>query len=209
MGGIGIQGPQEHIGIFKLSAGEDGPTQFAQAAGKLLTTISSGIAGASFRPVTSADGYEWVFKIQFKSVEDVETFYGMVEDLDVAGELVETSMMVDVAGIRGGIKPGTGEVLALFTIPKDMRDAMDEIEGRVEDASPLGMTKTSIRPIHEAEALFGGYPSLQPGYTHALMVNFDTGANLQAFLDSGAMASAMAVVPEGTEPKATYVSYVF
>jgi hypothetical protein len=209
MGGIGVQGPQEHVGLFKLCSGENAPTQFGQGAGKLLTTIASGIAGASFRPVTSADGYEWVFKIQFKSVEDVETFYGMIEDLDVAGDLIESSIMVDVAGIRGGIKPGTGEILALFNIPESMRDAMDEIEGRVEDASPPGMTKISIRPIHEADALFSGYPSLQPGYTHALMVDFDTEANLQTFLESGVLASSMAVIPEGTEPKGLYVSYVF
>ena len=149
-----------------------------------------------------------MFKIQFKSVEDAETYYGMVEDLK-ADELVEASVMLDVAGIRGGIKPGTGELLALFSIPEGMRDAADEIEGRVEDASPPGMTKSSIRRIHQAEALFSGYPSLQPGFTHALMVNFDTAVNLQAFLESGVMANVLAVIPEGTEPKAVSVSYVF
>jgi hypothetical protein len=82
MGGIGIQGPQEHCAFFKLNPNTpDCPAEMAKRIGKLLSTIQQGLLGASFRPLVAGD-FEWILKIQFKSVEDVETYYGLIEVSD-------------------------------------------------------------------------------------------------------------------------------
>jgi hypothetical protein len=67
MGGMGVMGPQEHIGFFKLNADvPDCAAAFAKRAGGLLSSIQHGLYGASFRPlVSSVGGYEWVFKVSF------------------------------------------------------------------------------------------------------------------------------------------------
>lgn len=64
IGGAGIQGAIEHIGFFKLNPAITNSSQvFAQKAGSVLSTIQSGIAGASFRPLITGSPYEWVFKV--------------------------------------------------------------------------------------------------------------------------------------------------
>jgi|MDTG01.4.fsa_nt_gb hypothetical protein len=68
MGGLGLQGPQEHCGFFKLNNndGDDVAKSFALRAGTLLKSVSTGILGASFRPLRSSNGeFEWVFKVRF------------------------------------------------------------------------------------------------------------------------------------------------
>ena len=213
MGGVGIQGPQEHLSFFKLNPGvEDCPAVFAKRAGNVLSTVSNGIYGASFRPASS-DGYDWVFKVQFKSVEDLEVYYGLLEDLVQganAEELVSQSMLVDLPGLRGSVKAGSGELVALFVKPSGVEDVEEIVQEGVEDVHPPGLVKVSVRPVHEAESLFSGYESMQPGFTHALMANFDSADNLAAFTASGAMQAALGkVIPAGVEPAPAVISYVF
>lgn len=212
MGGLGVQGPQEHLALFKLNpAIEDASAQIAKRAGSLLSTIQEGVMGASFRPVISGDGFDWVFKVWFKSVEDAESYYGLVDDVIQganADGLVAESLMLDMAGLRGSVKAGSGEFLALLQKPDGGN--LDPITESLEDSPPTGMTKHSLRNIHSNEALFSGYLSLQPGYTDALLVNFDTAENLSAFVASGSLqASISKTIPEGGELSPVLVSYVF
>ena len=104
MGGFGVQGPQEHCAFFKLNADvDDCASKFAKRAGSVLSTIQSGIAGASFRPLTSSrQEFDWVFKIQFKNTADVANYYGLIEDAvsGAAEELVTDSLMVDSSGLN-------------------------------------------------------------------------------------------------------------
>ena len=46
----------------------------------------------------------------------MEVFYDGVEDMVGVGaqELVSTSLMIDLPGLRGSVKGGTSELLALF-----------------------------------------------------------------------------------------------
>ena len=205
-------GPQEHCLFVKLNPGvENCPALFAQRAGSTLTSIQSGICGASFRPLVSVGAFDWVFKVQFKGVEDLEVYYGLLEDLVEganAEDLISASLIVDLPGLRGSIKAGVGELLALFKVPPGA-DASD-ISDDVDELAPVGMTTTCIRRIHESESLFSGYESMQPGYTHALLVNFSTAEELAAFNAGGALQGFYSrVVPADSDPATQVFSYVF
>jgi hypothetical protein len=212
MGGMGIQGPQEHIALFKLNpAVEDASEQIAKKAGSILSTVQAGVMGASLRPIISGEGFDWVFKVWFKSVEDEESYYGLVEDLVLganAEELVLDSMMVDLAGLRGSIKAGSGELIVM--LQKTDGANLETLSEDIEDIAPLGLTKQSLRPIHANEALFSGYVSMQPGFTDALLLNFDTAENLGAFLSSSALSGVITKnVPVGDGLPPVVAAYVF
>ena len=56
-------------------------------------------------------------QVMFKSVEDAEVYYGLVEDMVQganAEELVLESQLVDCSGFRGSLKAGIGECVLLF-----------------------------------------------------------------------------------------------
>jgi hypothetical protein len=68
--------------------------------------------------------------------------------------LVTSSIMIDLGGLRGSLKAGLGEVVALLTLP--LETDPERVLEVVEITSPAGMTKSSIREIHKADALYAG-----------------------------------------------------
>lgn len=207
MGGAGIMGAIEHVALFKLNPeAPDAAAAMAKRAGGVLQTIQTGIYGASFRPASSTGCcFDWVLKVQLKSTDDVELYYSLIEDIFIASNadsLVEDSLLIDLSGLRGSVKAGTGEVVVLF---KDA-SAGEAVHDAVEEAAPKGLTKSSVRAVHQEDSLYAGYSGID-SLSHAVMFNFDSKISLDAFIASGVLQSALqTAVPEG---EASVVSYVF
>ena len=128
--------------------------------------------------------------MHFKSPEDVEVFYDGVEDMVGVGaqELVSTSLMIDLPGLRGSVKGGTSELLALFKASGSEAGApIESMLDMLEEAAPKGMTSCSMRVPHADAALYDSYKALQPGYTHALVATFEDAARLDIFVESGTL----------------------
>ncbi len=112
-----------------------------------------------------------------------------------AGDLVESSMLLDLPGLRGTAKEGKAECLALFKEGTGSAGGagLEKLLDALESAAPAGMAACSLRAPHAEGALFASYPSgMQPGYTHALCVDFTNAASLDAFVGSGALAAMYA-----------------
>lgn len=146
-------------------------------------------------------------------------FYDGVEDM-VGGhvgaeELVASSLFVDLPGLRGGVKQGTGEVLALFKASEGAATPLESMLDAVEIAAPAGMISSSMREPHKPGSLYNTYESLQPGYTHALCIGFADEQSLAAFMESGCMATITAPliadksIDDGPETPSTVLAYVF
>jgi hypothetical protein len=54
------------------------------------------------------------------------------------------------------------------------------------------------------------YETMQPGYTHAVMINFENAETLNAYMGSGALQGIVGASPVGSaDPAAAVFAYVF
>mmetsp|Transcript_23145 Transcript_23145/g.67469 ORF Transcript_23145/g.67469 Transcript_23145/m.67469 type:complete len:253 (-) Transcript_23145:634-1392(-) len=188
--------PLEHVSFIKLNPeAEDSGPKLATMAGRILRTVDRGVLGASMRP-TDTEGFDWVFKVQFKSGEELEMFY---EQLDLQNDdgLIVDNVMVALPRLEGMVTPGTFEVTTLVAA-KTGASVTDLLQA-AQATNPPGLIKSSLRQIPVQDAFFEGYASAAPGYTHVLMMNFDAGQGATDFAKGGALAAALG----GTEGVAT------
>lgn len=198
--------PLEHYSFMTVDPSvQNAGQKLGMIAGRILKIVGGGVLGASMKPLDGMNGFDWLFKVQFKSAEELEMFYDQLDIQNDEGLIVD-SLMVALPRLDGMLSQGNGEIVVCVAANEgqDIRVLLTA----TQDVDPDGMIKSSVRPIPADNSFFEGYSSITPGFTHVMVLDFESSETMQAFVDSGALNGVVGA-HAAAEPAPMIFSYTF